>query len=719
MNDRSQRRADALALVLAVVFALIVVLPGLVLIAHGAAPRALRVEHGETLSLTTYARWWVLPPHHFLTDALSGDLDTFYNFLSDALLNAGSAIVRLPPMAFQALVYAPLLAFLYVWGGYRALVAALEDRTTAALAAGLAAFTVNPALSRLLLGAHAHDTLIRLVHVPFHALPLGTGQSLGWVLFFPSAALLFAAREKFSPGRGLAHGLFFGLLFLAHTLTFINVAFVGVAYLMVRRLHERPSGWRGRIWAAGTILLLAVFAWRAWVRPPHSFLVLASLWILAMALLFFTDTDRRFYFWSYIPAAVVAFPYALHLARNAPYLAGRDGTVAAVSPFKLFLFFLLQWLLAIAAWRWAPRTAGLRWGAVMLAANLFLAANHLWAWGNHPYRFAINLVFPLAVLGAYGLRYAPRPVAWVLGLAVIGAATPRIVATARNKRLLAPITAGSHESQAFLDALHSATDAEPDRESRMLTPPEFFYPEGLVQSSALLGSSSLRGFVPDYRYVLWNERYLNRLALFCFLFPYPHYDMHTGLRACADLPVEPKTFDITDRRIRTEVLPVYRLRYGAALGYPFSGPLADAAQLNRWPLLAQDGDSRFHRIGATALPGVARLGAGTYSASGFTVAVDVDEPGLQRIVIGGRKLHDRAPSVTMDGREISVRERNAHWIVGDADLAAGRHVLALPRDSAHWAEECDFLYFLAIVTEKDYGRYFDDRAATPATRPAS
>jgi hypothetical protein len=711
MNDRSsERRAEALALALAAAFALAYILPALVLIAHGAEVRALRVEHGETLSLTTYGRWWILPPHHFITDALSGDLDTFYNFLSDALLNAGSVLTELPPMAFQALIYSPLLAFLFVWGGYRALAVALEDRMTAALAAGIAAFTVNPSLSRLLLGEAAHDALIRLVHVPFHALALGSGQALGWVLFLPATAMLYAARERFTPRRAMAHGILFGLLFLAHTLTFINAAFVGVAYLMVRRWNERPTGWRGGIWTAGTIALVAVFAWRAWVQPPHSFLVLASLWILAMALLFATDTDWRFYLWSYVPAAIVALPYALHLARNARYLAGRDGTVAAVPPFSLLLSFLLQWLLAAAAARWVPRTAGLRWAAVMLGATLFLAENHLWAWGNHPYRFAINLVFPLAILAAYALRHAPRPVAWTLGVALIGAALPWTVATARNQRLLAPLAAVDRESQQFLDSIRRATDAEPDREARMLTPPEFFYPEGIVQSASILGSSSLRGFIPDYRYVLWNERYLNRLALFCFLFRYPHYDMHTGLRAC-DLSGDPKTFDITDRRIKTEVLPVYDIRYGAALGHPFSGPLADVAQANRWPLLAQAGDFRFHRVGATTLTGVARLSPGTYSSSGFTVAVDVDEPGLQRIVIGGRKLHDRAPSVTIDGREIAVRERNAHWIIGHAELAAGRHELALPRASAQWAEESDFVYFLAVVTEKDSALYFRDRTA--------
>jgi len=52
----------------------------------------------------------------------------------------------------------------------------------------------------------------------------------------------------------------------------------------------------------------------------------------------------------------------------------------------------------------------------LLAATAFLAINHLWHWGNHPYRYAIHMLFPLAILAALGLRHAPRPLAALLGL---------------------------------------------------------------------------------------------------------------------------------------------------------------------------------------------------------------------------------------------------------------------------------------------------------------
>jgi hypothetical protein len=33
----------------------------------------------------------------------------------------------------------------------------------------------------------------------------------------------------------------------------------------------------------------------------------------------------------------------------------------------------------------------------------FLAPNHLWHWFNHPYRFAIHMIFPLGILAALWL----------------------------------------------------------------------------------------------------------------------------------------------------------------------------------------------------------------------------------------------------------------------------------------------------------------------------
>jgi hypothetical protein len=703
-DRRPGRLALGAALALAVSFAW----PALQAAVENGGTSGIHIGHAETLSLTTYGRWWVWPPHHFMTDAFSGDLATFYNFLSDSLLNLGAALTGQAPMTLQAIAYGPLLGFLFVWLGYLSLAAAIGDRWTAALAATVAAFTVDPGLDRLVLGREAGHALDRILHVPFHALGLGNGQSLGWVLFFPAICLLFTARERFTPRRAGLHGLCLGLLFLAHTLTFIHVLAIEIAYLTARRalspLRDRP--WQ--VWAGGMALVTAAFVFRAWIRPPHSFATLAVLGVAALALHFATDPDRRFYPWSYLPAGLVVLPYALRLLHDWRHMSGRDGDTREIALAGLLLFFAIHWTLALAAWRWAPRGPIWLWAVTLLAATLFLAENQRWAWGNHPYRFAINLVFPLAVLAALGLRHSPRPLAVLLGVGLVGAAIVPVVRTVRNEGPYLRIQSRQRLG-AFLSEVRKATDAEPDRTARLLNPPEFHYPEGTTQSALILNGSSLPGFVPDYRYVLWPERHRNRLTLFCSLFPYPHEDMHTDLRAC-DGSYEPALFEVADPRIRTAILPVYGIRYAASIGPPFNFELPRVAAENDWPQLATTPERHFlYRTVSPDLPGVARASRGVFDESGFRAFLDVAATSRHRIVIGGRRLKERAPMLRVDDREILARARDLSWIVAEADLAAGRHVLTLPRANVHWQEEADFVYFLAAVTEAQAGRYFKDR----------
>jgi hypothetical protein len=701
-----------LALGAALTLALSFAAPAVRMAVSNGGTGGLHIGHAETLSLTTYGRWWVGPPHHFMTDAFSGDLPTFYNFLSDALLNLGAAATGLAPMTFQVLVYGPLLGFLFVWLGYLSVSAATGDQWTAGAAAAIAAFAVDPGLSRLVLGKEAGDALILLLHVPFHALGLGNGQSLGWVLFLPTTCLLFIARERFTPRRAALHGACLGLLFLAHTLTFINVACIEVVYLTARRARAAPRDRRWRIWAGGMAALAAAFAFFAWIRPPQTFATLGALGAAALALNFATDSDRRFYLWSYLPAGLVMLPYALRLAHEWSHMAGRDGDDRSVGPIALLVFFAVLWALAATAGRWAPRGAVLLWAVASLAATLLLAENQLWAWGNHPYRFAINLVFPLAVLAALGLRHAPRSLTVVLGAGLVAAAIPQVVRTAENKGVYLRIQS-RQKLGAFLSEVRKATDAEPDRAARLLNPPEFRYPEGTTQSALILNASSLPGFVPDYRYILWPERHRNRLTLFCFLFAYPHEDWHTHLQAC-DGTYEPTLFEITDRRIRAAVLPVHGIRFAASIGAPFNFELPGVAAENGWPLLATTPERHFlYRTEGPGLPGVARASRGVFDAAGFKVDLEVAAEGRQRIVVGGRGLSERAPTLRIDDREIALGTRDSSWIVAEADLSAGRHTLTLPRANPRWQEESDFVYFLAAVDERWANRYFKEQVPPP------
>src|SRR5262249_41050044 len=147
---------------------------------------------------------------------------------------------------------------------------------------------------------------------------------------------------------------------------------------------------------------------------------------------------------------------------------------------------------------------------------------------------------------------------------------------------------------------------------RILPPAELTYPRGLVQAATLMNYSRIPSFVPDYRFVLWPERYHNRMGLYCFLFPgYPNQDYPFGWRACEeelDPPAELLT--LRDERLRTEILPVYRIGFAAGPGKPFSGHLKQASARYGWPLLAETDNSAFVRTPAARLPGVAPLAPG-------------------------------------------------------------------------------------------------------------
>ncbi len=708
-QDRGpQRLALGAALTLALTFAA----PALQVAVQTGRTGGIHIGHAETFSLTTYGRWWVWPPHHFMTDGFSGDLPTFYSFLSDTLLNLGAAVTGMAPMTFQAFIYGPLLGFLFVWLGYVSLAKALGDRWTAAFAAVIAALTVDPWFARPLLGKGA-EGLILLLHVPFHALGLGNGQSLGWVLFFPATCLLFTARERFTPLRATLHGVCLGLLFLAHTLTFINVACIEIAYLTVRRALSTPRDRPWMVWAGGMVVLAMAFVFFAWSRPPHTFATLGALGASALGLHLATDPDRRFYLWSYLPAGLVMLPYLLRLAHEWQHMAGRDGGANAVALPLLLFFFMIQSTLAVAAWRWAPRSSLLMWATAMLAATLLLSQNHLWAWGNHPYRFGINLVFPLAILAALGLRHAPRPLAVALGVCLLAAVVPQVVLMARNEGLHLRVQS-RQKLGAFLSEVRKVTDAEADRSARVLNPPEFRYPEGTAQSALILNASSLPGFVPDYRYILWPERHRNRLTLFCFLFLYPHEEVHTQLHAC-DGSYEPTLFEIVDRRIRTTTLPLYRIGYAASVGPPFNFELPGTAAENQWPLMATTPDRHFlYKVKSPDLPGVARASPGVFDESGFRVDLEVGARGRHLIVLGGRKLAERAPLVRVDGHALLPLARDLSWIVAPAELSAGRHTLTLPHANARWQEESDFVYFLAAVDERWADRYFKNLPPGPS-----
>jgi hypothetical protein len=408
----------------------------------------------------------------------------------------------------------------------------------------------------------------------------------------------------------------------------------------------------------------------------------------------------------------VALPYGLLLLRHAGALALMQGGWNHVQMMTVgvtgFLQFFAAYLLAAAAGqRWTRDRRALVWLTAFLAATAFLAVNHLWGWSNHPYRYAIHLLFPLSILGVLGLRDAPRPLAFLLGLWLGAVCLLNVWGFASGETRTVRFRVAEDERARFLETVRAVTGSEAARGLRLLPPVELTYPRGLVQGAMLMNYSRIPAFIPDYRHVLWPERHHNRMALFCFLFPgYPNLDYPFGWRACEEpLDPDPGLVTILDPRLKTGVLPLYGIGFAAAPAKPLSNHLKALGPAYGWPVVAQTDNAAFVRTDVPALPGVARVGLARGEAGTLAIRVEPERPGPHLVILGGRRLSERAPIVMLDGRELEPRGREGNWAVFEAALDAGPHTLQLPSLEHGPDPAADYLYFAAAVHQDLAAQY--------------
>ncbi len=667
------------------------------------------LNHPEGVSLTTYGKWWVLPPHHYLSDGSSGEFPIYTYFLSDTLINVIAELGHWPAMTVQAVIYGPLLGFAFLLLNYLSIAAVVRDSRVALWASLMISLGGNSSfLNRP--DPVSGFPLNFILHVPFHTLSLGTAQSLGWVLFLPCLSLTHLAYRHFSVPRAIASGALLALLFQTHTLTFVNAAFVQLVYLILANALERPRDRHFWAWLLALGLVIAVFAYLAATRHLVSFVSLVALGALALAATFAFDSNKRFYLWSYGTVALVAAPYLLLLARHARVLAAvQDAEVqrAAVGLVGVALFFAAYGLAAALAYLSYRNRPVLIWVSAMLGATLFLAFNHVWHWSNHPYRFAIHFIFPLGILAALGLRHGRRLIAAALGAWLGGMCLLNVGNFLAGKRIWVSFRAGEPERAAFLQTVRQTTASLEGTGLRILAPAEVGYPRGVYQAAMLMNYSRIQAYNPDYRRLLWRERYNNRMGLFCFLFPgYPNYDLQFNRRACEeDLGPDPELFEIRDPRLKTTILPLYSIGLAGAPAKPFATFLKEASARYEWSLVVETDSSALLMTTVPSLPGVARLLAGDSTATTLSIRFEVTTPGSHVVILGGRKLADRAPRIVLDGRELGDGRRSGNWAVFFADLGSGQHRLDLPSHDSGPDPESDYLYFAALIHRDWASRY--------------
>jgi hypothetical protein len=665
----------------------------------------IRLHHLEGTSLTTLGKWWVLAPHHYLSDALNDEFPVYCYYLSDSLINLIAELGGWPAMTVQAVIYGPLLGFAFLLLNYLSIAVVVRDRRVALGAALL----ISLGGSAIILDRPdpvSGFSLNFMLHVPFHTLSLATAQSLGWVFLLPCLSLTHLAYRSQSTRWAIANGVALGLLVQTHTLTFINVALVQLLYLILSNALERPRDSRYRVWLLALGLVAAGFVFLVATRPLVPFISFVGLGGLALAATFAFDPNKRYYVGTYGVAALVASAYLAPLVQHARVLAAIQDAEAqiqrvAVGIVGLALFFSAYALAATFAFLRRPDRPVLIWVSAMLGGTLLLAFNHVWHWDNHAYRFAINLIFPLGILAALGLRHAPRPVSMVLGVWLGVVCLWNVGTFAAGERIWVKFRIAQPERAAFLHSVQETTARVEGTGLRILVPAEVGYPRGVFQSALLMNHSRIPSFVPDYRRVLWRERYHNRMGLYCFLFPgYPNEDTHFHRRACEEpLDPEPGLVEIRDSRLKTAILPLYSIGFAGAPAKPFSNFLKDASRQYEWPIVVETDRAALLRTTAAELPGVARVAGSEWTPETLTIHFDVETAGRHMLVLGGRRLAERAPRIVLDGDVFEGGQRSANWALFSSKLDAGAHRLELPSHNTGPDPESDYLYFISLVHE--------------------
>ncbi len=150
---------------------------------------------------------------------------------------------------------------------------------------------------------------------------------------------------------------------------------------------------------------------------------------------------------------------------------------------------------------------------------------------------------------------------------------------------------------------------------------------------------------------------------------------------------------------------MYGIGLAGGPGKPFSAFLERASVQYGWPVLAQNKASALVRTETASLPGLARVVSAASSAGTLSIRLAVERSGPHVLVLGGRRLADRAPVISLDGRTLDGCRRRANWAVCTSEIGAGEHRLELPSHESGSDPEADYLYFVALVHRDQAAAY--------------
>ena len=449
-----------------------------------------------------------------------------------------------------------------------------------------------------------------------------------------------------------------------------------------------------------------------------------------------------------LSSLVVASPLLLHLFEFRSAMARLETHHSVpVRLATLFIFFMPAWIaLALLCFQKKPREHiyQLTYLIGAVVALLLSSKGDLWGFRNHQYRFAILLIFPLSILFAIaiftrwrsGLRVVVTLlVVWVSAsilrnLAGISGVDKNIYNALGAFYNYVDYSYADRDSETYLLTLRTATEeAKQAGSRRILLAPEYSYPKGLRDSALALGVSQLPAFIPDYRYLIDTASYADRLRIFCFLFPgYPHFDAHTGLRACTGvdgsliLNEGRPIFSIRDPSLKANILDLLGIAVLADLGSPFRKELlkyADAYDMqaimsSQHPLVMRRSARRDRPV----------ITSKSRDAEGINFTVTAPSSSRYVVILAGQDILSRFSEIRFADKQEQRWELRRDVVIGEVALNAGANDLRLVgcrgTKETQSPEQTPF-YFVAAIRKDNFDNLISTEQLLPqlGMNPAS
>ncbi|WP_439409364.1 hypothetical protein ACNJX9_14735 [Bradyrhizobium sp. DASA03076] len=659
------------------------------------------VRHIESVSLSLYGRFHGAA---LVTDAYSGEFPTYYNFLSDWLINLIAHVTGLPPFEAQAVIYVPLLLTLLFLGAYLSMRALDIERGVGlfmallVVGAGETPFVhyLYPVLAPFSGVSQASGNLIP----PAESMGVASSQDFGWTLFLPVLASLYCAKRGDRAIVTFFAGALLGMACLAHTLTFLQLATTVSVYVAADGIASLIRAGRiGNATARASLILIVLILMI--VRGEMvglSMLSFVIFWSTCFLTSLVDARSMRFTAVYGVGAAIVASPYALQIWQLS-LQAGRFEEVDSYArvPTTEFILFHLVYIASVVIVLLNARKLGgpdrLIWLSVMLLVSVGMGLG-TFGLNSHAYRFWTNAIIPFALFAGFSLAVRSS----LSRKIVIGLVVPLLlIGVVRNLWVVRyPLpqaisqTVGSVESysgarslppgaSAFLDQLREQTALLPSG-SRLLVPPEYDYPQQAYRNGLMLAVSSVPSFVPDPRYIMWHDLYADRVAVFCSLFPaYPQFDMHTKAKLCDETPKQlaPGHLDLIDAYAATDVLALYRIKLLALLQGPPADTMVEQAKRLGLKLIYDRGGSMLWDTTSRSDPDRIGFGAATYREPNFSIAMVAPQAGRYIVVLAGKAIATTVRQLRSDYAPVEIHTLGADAISATMDLPAGSSEMTL------------------------------------------